>query len=133
MRNAHIIACVLALAASLAHAETFPVGPVRVEIPAISKLDACIAEAGGNDRDMAACSIDEASAWDRRLNAAWARLRATLPQRDMAKLQAAQREWLAYRDHECAPDPEGGTAALLTASSCHLRLTAIRAAELEAR
>jgi hypothetical protein len=31
------------------------------------------------------------------------------------------------------PDPEAGTAAHLAGSSCWLRLTAIRAAELEAR
>jgi uncharacterized protein YecT (DUF1311 family) len=134
MIRVHILAaCAAALTAAPLHAETFPIGPVAVEIPVIAKLNACMAEANGNDLDMAACSAEEATAWDHRLNAAWARLRAALPQRDLTKLQVAQRGWLAYRDHECMPDPEAGTAARLAGSSCWLRLTAIRAAELEAR
>jgi uncharacterized protein YecT (DUF1311 family) len=74
---------VAALAAHLvlptaARAETYPLGDVRIEIPTDPARAACFDRAGG-DVDMARCEDGEAAAWDRRLNAAWARLRATLP------------------------------------------------------
>ena len=76
---------------------------------------------------------DEAAIWDWRLNAAWARLKAALPGPAFERLQIAQRGWLAYRDHECRDDGTGGTAGRLAAASCLVRVTAIRAGELEAR
>jgi uncharacterized protein YecT (DUF1311 family) len=119
--------------AAAAQAETHRLGEVRVEVPAGKDYDACFERADGNDLDMAACKRDEFEAWDRRLNAAWARLKATLSPAEFARLQAAQRGWIAYRDHECRDDETGGTAGRVAAASCLVRVTATRAGELEAR
>ncbi|MBD0276085.1 MAG: DUF1311 domain-containing protein [Acetobacteraceae bacterium] len=92
-------------------------GPVRVEVPSAPARKACYDHADGVDLDMAACETAEAAQWEKRLNDAWARLRAALPRGEFAALQEAQRGWLAYRRHECAPDPEGGTSARVTAEA----------------
>jgi uncharacterized protein YecT (DUF1311 family) len=128
-------AATLLLLAALrpAVAETYPVGPVRVEVPTTPGRAACFDKADGNDLAMAACEAAEAAAWDRRLNAAFGRLRTALPSAEFARLQTAQRAWIVYRDHECASDPAGGTVARVEAASCTVRMTATRAAELEAR
>ena len=130
-----LLGCLLAVASAApsSWAETLPIGPIQIEIPAATDTGASVARAGGVDRDMAACTDAETAAWDKRLNAAFGRLRKGLAPADFARLQAAQRGWLAYRNHECALDPDGGTAAFLAAASCALRLTAIRAAELDER
>jgi uncharacterized protein YecT (DUF1311 family) len=131
-RLSRIVACTMLIALPAA-GETFPVGPVQVEIPTSKERASCFSTSGGSDGEMATCEANEAAVWDRRLNAAWARLRASLPPAEMARLQTAQRGWIAYRDHECRRDPDAGTAGGIAAASCILRLTATRAAELEAR
>ena len=128
-----VLACLAAMAVPATRAETFPVGPVKVEVPTGKKYEDCFERAGGNDLDMAACESDEAAGWDRRMNAAWGKLRTSLPPAEMGRLQVAQRGWIAYRDYECRQKPDGGTMERVSAASCILRLTATRAAELEQR
>jgi uncharacterized protein YecT (DUF1311 family) len=75
-RRAPLPAAFALLALALpAAAETYPVGPLRVEIPALTDPTACMDRADGSDRALAACSGPEIAAWDRRLNAAFAALR----------------------------------------------------------
>ena len=125
--------CALICFARPVVAETYPPGGVRIEVPSDAGYNACFSRADGSDIEMATCESAEAAAWDRRLNTAWGRLRATLPPAEFVRLQTAQRGWLAYRDHECRDDGTSGTSGRLAAASCMVRATAIRAAELEAR
>jgi uncharacterized protein YecT (DUF1311 family) len=117
-------------------AETLRLGDLSVSLPEVAGYAACMdrAEAAGpTDAGMARCADAEADAWDRRLNAAYARLRATLPPADAARLRDFQRLWAAERDAACRQDPEGGTAGLSRYATCRLRETATRAAALEDR
>ena len=123
----------LALLPGLAAAQTYTLGEVRIAVPVQPGYEACLDRSGGGDLAMMACTDQAAAAWDRRLNAAYGRLRALLPREDFAAVQAAQRGWLAYRDGECRDSGQDGTMGRLAAASCVLRLTAIRAAELEER
>jgi uncharacterized protein YecT (DUF1311 family) len=50
-----------------------------------------------------------------------------------AALLRAQRDWIRFRDSNCALrlDPAGGTAARLAAGDCRRRMTRERADELQ--
>jgi uncharacterized protein YecT (DUF1311 family) len=82
---------------------------------------------------MMECNTAETARWDKRLNASYKSLLATLnPERQKA-LIAAEVAWLKFRDSNCAFvfDPQGGQAARMAANSCVLRMTAERTLELE--
>jgi uncharacterized protein YecT (DUF1311 family) len=133
LHRATLIATFAALLAASAQAETYPLGDLSITIPQSPTYRACFERAAGRDLDMAVCSSAEVSGWDRRLNAAYARLRRVLPPPDFAVLQAFQRAWIAERDAACRDDGQSGTAGRMEAATCRLRMTAIRAAELETR
>ena len=70
---------------------------------------------------------------DKRLNVAYQKLRISLPKDGRLALRSEGRAWIDRRDKRCAPDLDGGTAALLDANQCRLDETAARAAALEKR
>jgi|EndMetStandDraft_8_1072994.scaffolds.fasta_scaffold90358_3 uncharacterized protein YecT (DUF1311 family) len=93
----------------------------------------CIDASGGVTASMNDCTKAETDRWDKRLNATYKNLLASLnPERQKA-LVAAEAAWLKFRDSNCAflADPDGGTAAGMASNSCVLRMTAERALELD--
>jgi uncharacterized protein YecT (DUF1311 family) len=66
-------------------------------------IDAKIAaaeEKAGNTAEMRQTYIDGLLLWDAELNRAYAELKKTLKPKSFAALQAAQRQWIAYRDEQ---------------------------------
>jgi uncharacterized protein YecT (DUF1311 family) len=92
----------------------------------------CLNNAGSTMAQVA-CIADELKAHDRQLNSLYqSRMRSlTAPQR--AKLQAAQRAWLVYRDADCRSyeDADWGTLSRVNANSCVLERTIERVIQLE--
>jgi uncharacterized protein YecT (DUF1311 family) len=95
--------------------------------------DACMQRANGINADMHACIANESKAQDARLNKLYEQLRAELMAARRSALVAAQRDWIRFRDSNCAyrNDPQGGSNARLDAGLCLLRMTAERADELQ--
>ena len=89
---------------------------------------------GGATFAMIDCINAEEKLWDQRLNRSYQALLKQLTPDRQKSLRAAQRLWLQYRDANCGFyfDPDGGQMARLTATECHLRMTADRATELTA-
>ena len=79
------------------------------------------------------CIGAELAFQDKRLNVAYQKLRISLPKDGRLALRSEGRAWIDRRDKRCAPDLDGGTAALLDANQCRLDETAARAAALEKR
>lgn len=78
------------------------------------------------------CVNDLTKAWDRRLNAAYSALMAGQTPEQKTRLQAAEREWLQYRNANCDFYlNSGGTIANIKYAECLRVLTAQRAIELE--
>jgi len=96
-------------------------------------FDACLAASGGVTAAMNDCIGAEHDYQDTRLNAAYQRLRKSMTDAERVALRDEERAWIALRDKQCAPDKDGGTAAMLDSNQCHLRETAARAAVLEKR
>ena len=94
---------------------------------------ACMEASGGVNAAMHDCIATELRAQDARLNRAYKALGDAVGADRRKTLVAAQRLWLQYRDANCRfyGDPDGGTNAILSASDCVLRETALRARELE--
>jgi uncharacterized protein YecT (DUF1311 family) len=69
---------------------------------------------------------------DARLNENYKKLISKLPTERKNALVEAQRAWIKFRDANCGfyADPEGGSAARMTANECFLNATADRAKEL---
>ena len=83
--------------------------------------------------DMNACAGDGAKAADQRLNAAYRDLLRYVDEGGKAKLVAAQRAWLAFRDADCAFWGAGdGSIAAMNAASCLADRSNQRAEELKA-
>jgi uncharacterized protein YecT (DUF1311 family) len=120
------------LGAQPAPAGAMSLGDLTITIPSLTPMQACVDKAMG-DIDLAQCTLAEDAAWDRRLNNAYGALRRLMPQRDFAGLQMFQRAWIVERDAACRDNGENGTSGRLSAASCRLRMTAIRASELEER
>lgn len=95
--------------------------------------DACIDASGGVTLEIMTCNGEEHARQDKRLNAAYKTAMSELSEQRKNELRAVQRLWLQFRDANCQffADPDGGTAAAMSASSCHLEMTALRARELE--
>lgn len=82
---------------------------------------------------MVDCMAAETRIWDQRLNREYqATLRALEPE-TQARLRAAQRLWVQYRDANCLTHRTltGGSIDQLTGADCMMRMTAWRAIELE--
>ncbi|MGI4877664.1 MAG: lysozyme inhibitor LprI family protein [Janthinobacterium lividum] len=96
--------------------------------------EACLAHSGGVTTALHACLAASAKRADVRLNAAYRRASAGLLPPVRARLVAAQRAWLQFRDLDCAvivAREAGGSDAPLAADQCVTRLTTARAGDLE--
>jgi uncharacterized protein YecT (DUF1311 family) len=94
-------------------------------------FDACMDASEGVTVKMNSCLAKEFDYQDKRLNTAYQALRKSMSDKDRLALRDEERAWIKARDTECAPDKDGGTAALLVSSDCALTQTAQRATELE--
>jgi uncharacterized protein YecT (DUF1311 family) len=88
---------------------------------------------GMSTMGMIDCIGAELTIQDGRLNAQYRKSMADLYPRQKAKLQAAERAWVAYRDAECASyqDEDWGTLSRITANQCELQMTVERLIALE--
>ena len=93
----------------------------------------CIEKAAGVDPAMLDCISAETVRQDTRLNAVYQKLSGQLTPERRKQLQEAQRLWISYTRANCQFyfDPDGGTAARLSASECSMSARARRAAELQ--
>jgi uncharacterized protein YecT (DUF1311 family) len=85
--------------------------------------------------DMDACAQKDSDAADKQLNEAYRLLMATLDDDGYkAKLKAAERNWMTFRDSECTfevAEDEGGTIYQMTYTLCITRLTNARTRQLQ--
>jgi uncharacterized protein YecT (DUF1311 family) len=81
---------------------------------------------------MINCILAETRRQDARLNENYKRLISKLATERKNALVEAQRAWIKFRDANCGfyADPEGGSAARVTAHECFLNATVDRAKEL---
>jgi Uncharacterized protein conserved in bacteria len=93
----------------------------------------CLDATGGVTPDMKACMSAEFDFQDKRLNAVYKRLMATLSGEGKASLRTEEREWIRSKQSKCDEGTEPGQADELVAYDCLVVETANRAAELEAR
>ena len=90
----------------------------------------------GMDRstmEMIGCIDAEHAVQDKALNATYQKILADLTEAQKAKLRAAQRAWIAYRDTWCAAqqDEAWGSISTIVAANCVLDETIRRTIELE--
>jgi uncharacterized protein YecT (DUF1311 family) len=79
--------------------------------------------------DMNQCAEKDYQAADKKLNEVYKKVVA-VQEGDAAKLKAAQRAWIGFRDAQCTfetADSEGGSIQPLEYSMCLTKLTAARA------
>jgi len=105
-------------------------------VPERSKdYDRCLeSEDGKTTIGMLQCIETEMTLQDARLNKAYKKVMAGLEAPGKKALQEAQRQWIKYRDADCAFHrslEEGGSLAQVEEASCNLEQTAIRAGQLE--
>lgn len=92
----------------------------------------CMERAAGVTAAMHDCIGEDLRSQDERLNATYSVLRNALSSERRATLQRAQRDWIRFRDSNCALrlDRGGGTLANIAAGDCKRRMTRERADEL---
>ena len=92
----------------------------------------CLEKSNGVTVEMNNCILAETRRQDARLNENYKRLISRLATERKNALVEAQRAWIRFRDSNCGfyADPEGGSAARVTANECFLNATADRAKEL---
>ena len=130
MRPAWAIALAFAAASP-----AFAAPPDPIQTRYTPAYDKCLASPDGQSTlGMIDCAGAELKLQDARLNAAYRKTMASLNARQKAKLQAAQRAWVAFRDAECASyeDEDWGTISRINASACVLHMTVQRTMDLEA-
>ena len=93
----------------------------------------CIDKSGGNTSGMLECNERELKRQDDDLNKSYRTLVAKLSPQRRQQLVKAQRAWVNFRDANCGfyLNPDGGSAARLSSSSCILTTTAERAKEIK--
>ena len=121
MDRRHLIGLALACLAPLALAEDNS-----------STYTACMDKASSTVA-MGSCIKAETALQDERLNRVYKQLMAKLEPGPKKSLRAVQRQWVAYRDGNCAfhVQASGGTLAQLEGGMCVLDMTRQRGAELE--
>ena len=89
----------------------------------------CLGKSNGVTIEMINCMLAETRRQDARLNENYKRLISKLPTERKNALVEAQRAWIKFRDANCGfyADPEGGSAARVTAHECFLNTIADRA------
>lgn len=120
---------VLAVMVCTAHGQ----GGNPAESPLRPSYQSCISASQGVTVTLNDCIGAELAFQDKRLNVAYRQLRISLPKNARLALRGEEQAWIDRRDKRCAPDPDGGTAALLDANQCRLDETAARATALERR
>ena len=92
----------------------------------------CLEKSNGVTAGMINCILAETRRQDARLNENYKRLISKLATEQKSALVEAQRPWIKFRDANCGfyADPEGGSAARVTAHECFLNATVDRAKEL---
>jgi|SRR5262245_4938667 uncharacterized protein YecT (DUF1311 family) len=92
----------------------------------------CLERSNGVTAEMINCILAETRRQDARLNENYKRLISKLATERKNALVEAQRAWIKFRDANCGfyADPEGGSAARVTAHECFLNATVDRAKEL---
>lgn len=93
----------------------------------------CLDAANGT-YEMLDCANTERDVQDKALDETYTRILADLNTRQKAKLRAAQRAWIAYRDTRCASfeDQDWGTLSRVAARMCVVEMTVQRLVDLEA-
>ncbi len=125
-RGLFVLAGIVATATSLD-------APASAE-PAGTAYARCQSASGGVTVRLKACDAAELRARDATLNALYRQLLAAIDAPRRARLQAAERAWIAFRDAECAfrmSGEAGGTMAPLIYNACRLELTAVRSQNLQ--
>jgi uncharacterized protein YecT (DUF1311 family) len=96
-----------------------------------SAVEKCEAEAQ-TQSEINDCAAKDARAADERLNRAYRNMMGNVDAEDKAKLVAAQRAWIAFRDADCAFwSSGGGSIAPWSYSSCIADHSRARAKELD--
>ena len=92
----------------------------------------CLEKSNGVTIEMINCILAETIRQDARLDENYKRLISKLATERKNALVEAQRAWIRFRDANCGfyADPEGGSAARVTAHECLLNATVDRAKEL---
>lgn len=82
---------------------------------------------------MVQCMAAENELQDKKLNARYRAIMAELNAEQQAKLKAAQRAWIAYRDAWCEAqyDNEWGSLSTIVANNCVMDMTIGRTIDLE--
>lgn len=93
----------------------------------------CLDGTGGVTPDMKDCMSAEFGYQDKRLNAAYKRLMSSIAPSEKAALRSDEREWIKYKDTQCASGADAGQAEDLVAYDCSVNETAKRATLLEDR
>ena len=90
----------------------------------------CIDQSDFSTSAMRECNFQEFDAQDGRLNGAYRRLMAILPEQSRQTLRETQRRWISYRDKKCnfVTETHGpGTIAMLARDSCRIDETRLQA------
>lgn len=114
---------------------TLAASPEAIEARYSAAYDRCLNQAGGQTTyGMIQCTAAELKLQDGRLNQAYRMAMSDLNDRQKARLKAAQRAWIAFRDADCAAqfDEDWGSLSRVTANVCVLQRTVERSLELEA-
>ena len=133
MRLAWAIALALACASPVV-ADPKPAPADPVEARYTPAYDQCLASPdGASTLGMIVCTQKELDFQDARLNSVYRKTMASLNARQTAKLQTAQRAWIAFRDAECASyqDEDWGTISRVISAGCVLHMTVQRTMDLE--
>lgn len=107
--------------------------PARAATTAKTTYDACMAKAVST-ADMSTCQTAEVHRLDARLAAVLAKVLATLPADQAAKLRASQRLWVTFRQSDCGVfyGNETGTIATIDGGDCVISRTNDRIKDLQA-
>lgn len=105
----------------------------KVEPERSAEFARCIKKSEGVDPAMLDCISAEYSRADKRLNNAYKKLMGLLKPERKKQLQEVQRWWLKFTEANCLfyYDPDGGTAARLSANECSVSARITRSEELE--
>jgi uncharacterized protein YecT (DUF1311 family) len=101
--------------------------------PRTKEYERCIEKAGAVDPAVLECIGEEYSRQDKRLNAAYRKLMASLKGERKKQLLEAQRLWGKYTEANCGfyYDPDGGTSARMMSAECDVTARILRTKELE--
>ncbi|HZZ36273.1 MAG TPA: lysozyme inhibitor LprI family protein [Caulobacteraceae bacterium] len=132
--RAGLVAVLLSAMAGAAFAEDTAPAANAAEARYTTAYQKCLdSPEGQSTAGMIGCIGAELEVQDARLNAQYRKAMADLNPRQKARLQAAERAWLAYRDAECLSytDEDWGSLSRINANHCVLQMTVERLIALE--